>query len=321
MRKQKNGRNDGGHAEYTCPNCYVDEVKCGLRKPLPQSAVLGAKDLPRTVLSDHIEDRLFKRLKQEKQDRAAAAGKDIDEAVLLFQKIEGVEVCLFGMYIQEFGAECSFPNQRCIYLSFLDSVKYFRPEIKTVSGEALSTFVYHEILIGYLEYSKLRGFTSCYIWACPPLKGDDYILHCHPEIQKTLKSDKLREWFLSMLRKASKEEVVVELKNLYDHFFITMGECKAKVTAARLPYFDGDYWPGVAEEMISQLWQEEDDRKLQKKSKAKEIIKKRALESSGNTDLSGNASKDALLMQKVKYFFDLCVLLTNALYYGGSLHM
>lgn len=54
-------------------------MKCGLRKPLPQSAVLGAKDLPRTVLSDHIEDRLFKRLKQEKQDRAAAAGKNIDE--------------------------------------------------------------------------------------------------------------------------------------------------------------------------------------------------------------------------------------------------
>jgi len=72
-------RNDGGQAEYTCPNCYVEEVKCGLRKPLPQSAVLGAKDLPRTVLSDHIEDRLFKRLKQEKQDRAAAAGKNIDE--------------------------------------------------------------------------------------------------------------------------------------------------------------------------------------------------------------------------------------------------
>jgi hypothetical protein len=36
---------------------------------------LGAKYLPRTVHSDHIEDRLFKRLKQEKKDHAAGAGK------------------------------------------------------------------------------------------------------------------------------------------------------------------------------------------------------------------------------------------------------
>ena len=120
-----------------------------------------------------------------------------------------------------------------------------------------------------------------------------------------------------MLRKASKEGIVVELTNLYDHFFMnTMGECKAKVTAARLPYFDGDYWPGAAEDMISQLRQEEDDRKLQKKSKTKKIITKRALKAAGHTDLSGNDSKDAMLMQKVKIlldFLDFCVCLTNAL--------
>nr|ASU54196.1 histone acetyltransferase [Hevea brasiliensis] len=374
-------RNDGGQAEYTCPNCYVAEIERGERKPLPQSAVLGAKDLPRTILSDHIEQRLFRKLKQERQERARIQGKSYDEVpgaealvirvvssvdkklevkqrfleifreenyptefpykskvILLFQKIEGVEtvssvdkklevkqrfleifreenyptefpykskkiegveVCLFGMYVQEFGSECQFPNQRRVYLSYLDSVKYFRPEIKAVAGEALRTFVYHEILIGYLEYCKKRGFTSCYIWACPPLKGEDYILYCHPEIQKTPKSDKLREWYLSMLRKATKENIVVELTNLYDHFFVSTGECKAKVTAARLPYFDGDYWPGAAEDLIYQLNQEEDGRKQNKKGTTKKTITKRALKASGQSDLSGNASKDLLLMHKL----------------------
>jgi hypothetical protein len=102
-----------------------------------------------------------------------------------------------------------------------------------------------------------------------------------------------------MLRKAAKENVVVDLTNLYDHFFISTGECKAKVTAARLPYFDGDYWPGAAEDLIYQLNQDEDGRKQNKKGSTKKTITKRALKASGQADLSGTASKDLLLMHKV----------------------
>lgn len=92
-------RNDGGQAEYTCPNCYITEVERGERKPLPQSAVLGAKDLPRTILSDHIEHRLFRRLKQERQERARIQGKSYDEVIYVYAVIS-VVFLLVVHYIQ-----------------------------------------------------------------------------------------------------------------------------------------------------------------------------------------------------------------------------
>lgn len=103
-----------------------------------------------------------------------------------------------------------------------------------------------------------------------------------------------------MLKKAAKENIVVELTNLYDHFFVPdFGECKAKVTAARLPYFDGDFWPGAAEDIIHQLQQKKDVVKLSKKGLTKKIITETALKASGEADLPGNASGDLLLMHKV----------------------
>ena len=96
-------------------------------------------------------------------------------ALFAFEEIDGVDVCFFGMHVQEYGSDCPAPNTRRVYIAYLDSVHFFKPR-------HFRTSVYHEILLGYLDYMKKLGYTLAHIWACPPSDGDDYIFHCHPPV-------------------------------------------------------------------------------------------------------------------------------------------
>ena len=109
------------------------------------------------------------------------------KAIFAFEEIDGTDVVFFGMHVQEYGSECAAPNTRRVYISYLDSVFFFRPK-------ELRTAVYHEILIGYLDYVKRLGYQWAHIWACPPSEGDDYIFHCHPTEQKVPKPKRLQDW-------------------------------------------------------------------------------------------------------------------------------
>lgn len=80
--------------------------------------------------------------------------------------------------------------------------------------------------------------------ACCP-QGDDYILYCHPNKQKTPKSDRLRFWYLDMLKQAKSEQIVVHITTLWDTYFPGGKDHRMeKCSATHIPYMEGDYWPG-----------------------------------------------------------------------------
>ncbi|XP_058266335.1 CREB binding protein b isoform X2 [Hemibagrus wyckioides] len=270
---------------FFCDNCLKKSGKTRKENKF------SAKRLQTTRLGTYIEDRVNKYLKRQNHPDAgevfvrvvASSDKMVDvkpgmksrfvdsgemaenfpyrtKALFAFEEIDGVDVCFFGMHVQEYGSDCHFPNTRRVYISYLDSIHFFRPRM-------LRTAVYHEILIGYLEYVKKLGYVTGHIWACPPSEGDDYIFHCHPPDQKIPKPKRLQEWYRKMLDKAFAERIIHDYKDIFKQ--ATEDRLKS---AYELPYFEGDFWPNVLEESIKELEQEEEERKKEECTASSETV-------------------------------------------------
>jgi len=266
------------------------QEESGAKQNYPQAP--SATDIPRTRLSDWLEkdvhgkmDVRMKELAEEKAEsenipydkayKSIAAGgpltirqvtstdrkhevRDLMKAryahksypeefpyrckcIVVFQNIDGVDVVLFALYVYEHGDDNPLPNKKTVYVSYLDSVHFMKPR-------KMRTFIYHEILISYLDYARDKGYQQAFIWACPPLKGDDYIFYAKPEDQKTPKDVRLRQWYLDMLEDCQKRNIVGKVSNMYDQYFNDKS-----LDAAVVPYFEGDYFPGEAENIIKEL--------------------------------------------------------------------
>lgn len=190
------------------------------------------------------------------------------KALFAFEDFNGVDVCFFGMHVQEYGSDAPAPNSRRVYIAYLDSVHFFKPK-------QYRTAVYHEILLGYLQYAKMNNYAMAHIWACPPSEGDDYIFHCHPPEQKIPKPKRLQDWYKNMLNTGIQEKIVVSYQDI-----LKQAQQDQVKSAMDLPYFEGDFWPNVIEDSIKEIEMEQDKQQQQNQ-----------MNDSGN-DMSGNNGTD-----------------------------
>ena len=143
------------------------------------------------------------------------------KAIALFQKMDGLDVCIFCMYVQEYEgndeyddevATSSLRSKKRVYIAYLDSVEHFRPRHSR-------TDLYHELLVSYLASARVRGFETAHIWACPPSRGNSFVFWNHPASQRTPTKERLISWYHGALSRAIDCGVVTDVKSLYESEF------------------------------------------------------------------------------------------------------
>ncbi|GKY90780.1 hypothetical protein MPSEU_000050800 [Mayamaea pseudoterrestris] len=170
------------------------------------------------------------------------------KAIALFQKIDGLDVCIFCMYVHEYDGDNGVDamnqvgeaQKKRVYIAYLDSVEHFRPR-------ACRTRVYQEILVAYLATARRRGYENAHIWACPPSRGNSFVFWNHPASQRTPNKDRLVAWYHNALSRALECGVVTDVKSLFESNFeeqlreVNSSDCSAASIACP-PLLDGDFW-------------------------------------------------------------------------------
>ncbi|PIC49570.1 hypothetical protein B9Z55_008133 [Caenorhabditis nigoni] len=143
--------------------------------------------------------------------------------IAVFQRQDGVDQVFFMMFVREY-QNLADQKSWCV-IDYLDSVKYVQANLRRK--------IYPEILLSYFDFARSLGILHGYIWAKPPVKGDDFIFNIHSEDQQYLELDKLINWYRGILDKG------VEMQRIqkYEDF----GEKKIK-KIKDLPLFIDSLW-------------------------------------------------------------------------------
>ena len=251
---------------YVCPRCIQSVPAAGkAASPFAKLRTLQsrrASELPTCLLSDTIEahlreelkaakvkplspifvrvvsrkNLLFPAIKELKQRYGASYAHEfpyLSQAIFTFQKVEGRDVVLFAVYVQEYDADCPPPNTNRTYISYVDSVRY----LATEQPAGARTAVYHGVLAGYLKHAAACGFEHAHLWVAPPEEGSEYVFHCRPaDGRAPMSTGVLQAWYEKMLARAQQRGIVAKVDSLQQHV-------KALTSVRDFPLFDGDFFP------------------------------------------------------------------------------
>lgn len=104
--------------------------------------------------------------------------------------------------------------------------------------------IYHTVTRGYLRYVGTRGFKYGHIYTCPPRKGQNYIFPFKPDDQKEINTQRLRKWYADLLTDG------ISGTSPSIRGFENVGDAYKKPTLLDIPYFEGDNWPDIMEDIL-----------------------------------------------------------------------
>lgn len=211
---------------------FVEEfVRQALESDGIQCAPVTVRLVSSMKTASPANDALIRHFRQRSGQNYPKEFPYCSNALMAFQRIQGQDVLLFALYVQEYGQDCPEPNQNRVYVSYLDSVRYFE---STPTNSR--TTLYHALLVGYLEHARQRGFRKVHIWVEPPKLGDEYIFFARPvEERRPMGREKLHQWYQRMVNKAIKAGIVEHSNGLMDEFRGIHSICE-------IPCFHGDLW-------------------------------------------------------------------------------
>eukprot|EP00053_Salpingoeca_punica_P016040 m.149576 g.149576 ORF g.149576 m.149576 type:complete len:860 (+) comp16861_c0_seq1:139-2718(+) len=248
------------HNSYRGVPYRCDDCRKALNEPPPPAAHFD--ELRRCNLSDSIEQALAElncgvnmrvrvinqckekcEVKERMLKRFPEYPKELPymrKVILAATEIDGVSVIFFGIIVHEYGEDCPEPSHRKIYISLLDSVKLPKEFLSSENR----TRIYHTALQSYLKDTARRGYRTTHIYTCPPRRGQNYIFPHKPEEQKEISVTRLRAWYAQLLRGC----MLGPLRSVLQ--FRTIKEALPDAKVEEIPYFDGDNWPDILEDII-----------------------------------------------------------------------